>query len=212
MRTNHTLIAVTVVSLLGAGCATEQQTRTAVGTGAGAAAGAVLGTVIGGSGRGTVVGATLGAGLGAAAGYNWDKVREKLGMGTKGSGVDVSQQSDGALKLNVPGSVSFVSGSATLSPRLYETLNNVAATLNEYPDTTVTIIGYTDSVGDSTSNLELSRRRAAAVADYLNQRGVNRSRMIVDGRGEAQPIASNATEDGRAQNRRVEMLIRPTAS
>jgi outer membrane protein OmpA-like peptidoglycan-associated protein len=81
--------------------------------------------------------------------------------------------------------------------------------LNEYPKTTVTVMGYTDSVGSTESNRDLSRRRARAVADYLGQRGVSPARMVVDSRGEEDPIASNDTEAGRAQNRRVELVVRP---
>ena len=100
-------------------------------------------------------------------------------------------------------------GSASIEPRLYPTLDRIANTLNEYPASTVTVVGHTDSVGGIQPNQELSARRAAAVADYLVQRGVQRSRMVVQGRGEAEPIADNSTDAGRAQNRRVEMLIRP---
>lgn len=212
MKTTPTLIALALAATLAGGCATQQQTETAVGTGAGAAAGAVLGTMIGGSGRGTVVGAAVGAGVGAAAGYHWPQVKEKLGIATKGSGVAVSEQKDGSLKVSVPGSVSFASGSATIDTQLYPTLDKLANTLNEYPASTITVIGYTDSQGSAQDNLDLSNRRAAAVANYLAQRGVQRSRMTISGRGEAEPIADNATETGRAHNRRVEMVIRPAQS
>ena len=208
MKNTLTLMTIAVTAALSGGCATQQQTETAIGTGAGAAAGAILGTMIGGSGRGTVVGATVGAGVGAAAGYNWPLVKEKLGIATKDSGVAVSEQKDGSLKVSVPGSVSFASGSAAIDTRLYPTLDKLANTLNEYPASTIAVVGHTDSQGSSQDNLELSGRRAAAVADYLAMRGVQRNRVTVSGRGEAEPIADNATEAGRAQNRRVEMLIR----
>jgi outer membrane protein OmpA-like peptidoglycan-associated protein len=212
MKTTPTLIAIALAATLAGGCATQQQTETAVGTGAGAAAGAVLGTMIGGSGRGTVVGAAVGAGVGAAAGYHWPQVKEKLGIATKDSGVAVTEQKDGSLKVSVPGSVSFASGSAAIDTRLYPTLDKLANTLNEYPASTITVIGYTDSQGSAQDNLDLSNRRATAVANYLAQRGVQRNRMTVSGRGEAEPIADNATEAGRSQNRRVEMVIRPAQS
>lgn len=211
MRHTRTLIALTMAAALAAGCETPRQTQTAVGTGAGAAAGALLGGAIGG-GRGAAVGAGIGGGVGAAVGYNWDMVKEKLGMATKGTAVQVSEQKDGSLKVNVPGSVSFASGSASLDPKLFTTLDRIASTLNEYPETTITVVGHTDSVGGTESNRVLSGSRAAAVADYLGQRGVRRDRMVVDSRGELEPIASNETEAGRAQNRRVEMLVRPMRS
>ena len=124
------------------------------------------------------------------------------------SGVQVSEQKEG-LKVNVPGSISFATGSASIEPRLFPTLDRIASTLNEYPASTVTVVGHTDSMGDAQANQELSARRAAAVADYLVQRGVQRSRIVVQGRGENEPIADNTSDAGRAQNRRVEMLIRP---
>ncbi len=212
MRHTQTLITIALAAALVGGCATERQRQTAIGTGAGAAAGAILGTAVGGSGRGTAIGAAVGAGVGAAAGYNWQMIKEKLGLATKGSHLQVSEQQDGSLKVNVPGSVSFASGSATLNPTMHPTLDKIAETLNEYPATTVTVVGHTDSVGDAQANLELSRRRADAVANYLAQRGTDRKRIIAEGRGETEPIADNATDAGRAQNRRVEMLIRPQAS
>lgn len=206
------LTTMVLVAALAAGCETQQQKETAVGTGVGAAAGALLGTMIGGSGRGTTTGAVIGAAAGAAAGYNWQQVKEKLGMDTKDSGVQVSEQSDGALKVNLPASVSFASGSASIDTRLHPTLDKLAATLNQYPASTITVTGHTDSLGGVQENLDLSRRRASAVADYLIQHNVQRNRIVTNGRGEAEPVADNSTEAGRAQNRRVEMLIRPSAS
>ncbi len=207
MTLTHSAIALALVATLGAGCATEQKSQTAIGAGAGAATGAVLGSVIGRSGTSTAIGAVVGGGLGAAAGYNWQLIKEKLGMATKDTAVKVSEQQDGSLKVNVPGSVSFASGSAAITPALYPTLNKISATLNEYPETRITVVGYTDSVGSMESNNELSLKRADAVVNYLTQRGVQRGRMAVEGRGELNPIADNATEAGRADNRRVEMLV-----
>lgn len=210
MNTTRNLIILALSAVLASGCATQRQTETAVGTGAGAATGAVIGGMAGG-GRGAVVGAGVGAAAGAAVGYNWQLIKEKLGIATKDSGIQVSEQQDGSLKLNVPGSVSFATASATIESRLYPTLDKIAGTLNEYPASAITIVGHTDSQGGSDYNMDLSRRRAAAVADYLAQRNVQRNRMLVDGRGEGEPIADNATESGRAQNRRVEMLVKPAS-
>lgn len=209
MQYNATVIVIALSAMVAAGCATDRQTHTAIGAGAGAATGAAIGTAIGGGGRGTAVGAVVGAGAGAAAGYNWDLIKEKLGIATKGSDVQVAAQQDGSLKVNVPGSVSFESGSASVNAALHPTLDKIAATLNEYPASTITVIGHTDNVGEANANLDLSRRRAGAVADYLAQRGISRSRMAVEGRGESEAVADNATEAGRSQNRCVEMLIRP---
>jgi outer membrane protein OmpA-like peptidoglycan-associated protein len=210
MKTPLTAVAITLVVGL-SGCATPQQTETAVGTGVGAATGAVIGSAVGGR-QATAVGAVVGGAAGAAVGYNWNTVKEKLGMASKGSAVQVSEQKDGTLKLNVPGSVSFATDSASIEPTLHPTLNKIAATLQEYPATTITVVGHTDSMGDPQYNMQLSERRASAVANYIVQQGVDPRRITVQPRGESAPIADNATESGRAQNRRVEMLIRPTAS
>ncbi len=212
MKLTQTTVTLALVAALGAGCATDQQTQTAIGTGAGAATGAVLGSVIGDSGTSTAVGAVVGAGVGAAAGYNWPMIKEKLGMATKDSSVKVTEQKEGGLKVNVPGTVSFASDSAAITPELYPTLDKIASTLNEYPDTSITVIGYTDSVGSLEYNNNLSLRRAEAVVNHLGQRGVQRSRMLVEGRGELHPIADNSTDMGRSENRRVEMLIQARKS
>jgi outer membrane protein OmpA-like peptidoglycan-associated protein len=210
MKTALTAVAISVTVALG-GCATPQQTETAVGTGVGAATGAVIGSAVGGR-QATAVGAVVGGAAGAAVGYNWNTVKEKLGMASKGSAVEVSEQNDGTLKLNVPGSVSFATDSASIEPTLHPTLNKIAGTLQEYPATTIAVVGHTDTVGDAQYNMQLSERRASAVANYLVTQGVDPRRITVQPRGESAPIADNASEAGRAQNRRVEMLIRPTAS
>lgn len=209
MRTALTAVAISLTVALG-GCATPRQTETAVGTGVGAATGAVIGSAVGGR-QATAVGAAVGGAAGAAVGYNWELVKEKLGMASKGSGVEISEQKDGALKVNVPGSVSFATGSSSIEPALHPTLDKIAGTLQEYPATTIAVVGHTDSMGDPQYNMTLSERRASAVASYLVQQGVNPGRITVQPRGESTPIADNATEAGRAQNRRVEMLIRPAS-
>ena len=211
MQNKRTLIALAVVGALAAGCETPRQTQTAVGTGAGVATGAAVGGAVGG-GRGAAIGAGIGGAVGAAVGYNWETVKDKLGMATKGTAVQVTEQKDGSLKVNVPGSVSFASGSSSLDSKLFPTLDRIATTLNEYPETTITVVGHTDNVGSAESNRALSGSRAAAVAEYLGRRGVRRDRMVIDNRGELEPVADNATESGRAQNRRVEMLVRPMQS
>lgn len=209
MRHTLKLVTIALAASIAGGCATQRQTETAVGTGTGAAAGAVLGTMIGGSGRGTAIGAAVGAGAGAAAGYNWQLIKEKLGMATRDSGAQVTEQKDGSLKVNLPDSVTFASGSSSIDMRIHPTLDRIANTLNEYPASTISVTGHTDSVGGSDSNMNLSLRRADAVAYYLTQRSVQRNRMSTNGQGETSPIANNETESGRAQNRRVEMVIRP---
>lgn len=212
MRHALTLTTIALATTLAAGCATQRQNETAAGTGVGAAAGAVLGKVIGGTSKAMAVGAAVGASAGAAAGYNWQLIKEKLGMATKDSGVQVTEQNDGSLKVNMPAAVSFPSGSSSIDARLHPTLDRMANTLNEYPASTISVTGHTDSVGGTQFNQDLSLRRADAVANYLTERHVQRNRMSTYGQGEATPVADNTTETGRAQNRRVEMVIRPANS
>jgi outer membrane protein OmpA-like peptidoglycan-associated protein len=211
MRHEFTLAAIAAALLLGGGCATERQTETAIGTGTGAAAGAVLGGAVGGS-RGAVVGAAVGAGVGAAVGYNWPLVKEKLGIATKDTPLNLTEQTDGSMKVVVPGSVSFTSGSASLSSQVRPSLDKIAGTLTEHPDTRVNVIGHSDSSGNAAANRELALRRAQAVANYLAERGVSRDRILVESRGDVEPLAENRTEAGRTQNRRVELVIRDIGS
>ena len=127
-----------------------------------------------------------------------------------GSGVDVVRQGDN-ITLNMPGNITFAFDSSNLQSQFHPILNNVADTLNEYNQTVIEVAGHTDSVGDSGYNQNLSVERAQSVANYLSGRGVMQQRMIVTGAGETRPIASNDTEAGRAQNRRVEITIVPVS-
>ena len=112
------------------------------------------------------------------------------------------------LLLNLPSSITFATNSSSIQPALRPALDNVGAVLQNYPDTLVEVIGHTDNTGSDAYNLALSDQRALSVADYLRHSGVTQ-RMITTGLGESQPIASNTYEDGRAQNRRVEVKISP---
>ena len=115
------------------------------------------------------------------------------------------------ITLNMPGNITFAFDSSNLQSQFHPILNNVADTLNEYNQTVIEVAGHTDSVGDASYNQTLSVQRAQSVASYLTGRGVMQQRMIVTGAGETRPIASNDTEAGRAQNRRVEITIVPVS-
>src|SRR5690606_21770492 len=119
---------------------------------------------------------------------------------------DVVRQGDN-ITLNMPGNITFAFDSSNLQSQFYPVLNNVADTLNEYNQTVIEVAGHTDSVGTDAYNQTLSEQRARSVANYLSSRGVSMQRMIVVGAGESRPIASNSTDAGRAQNRRVEITI-----
>ncbi len=146
----------------------------------------------------------VGAGVGAYMDYQEKKLREQLA----GTGVEVERQGN-QIKLTMPENITFATNSYVLSQTARNSLAQAAQTLATYADTTITVIGHTDSTGNDTINIPLSHKRAGAVADYLRQHGVAASRMSVSGKGSSQPIADNGSEFGRAQNRRVEILINP---
>lgn len=203
------LVSLAIAAAFAAGCATEQGTHTAVGTGVGAAVGAGLGNLIGGNTTGTVVGAAVGAAAGGAAGYNWNAIRGKLNKDTAGTGTQITEQPDGSLKVNIPSQVTFDTDSATIKPSFRAVLDQVSQTLSQHQDVNATIVGHTDSTGNPSYNMQLSQRRAQSVSSYLGDHGVARNRLTAEGRGQSQPIADNATEAGRAQNRRVEIYLKP---
>jgi outer membrane protein OmpA-like peptidoglycan-associated protein len=207
-------VAATALALATAGCetdpATGQQTMTRGGKGAtaGAVGGALLGGLIGGNATGALVGASIGALAGGGAGAYMDKQERDLRARTAGTGIHVERQGD-AIKLEMPSSVTFAFNSSELQPQFMPTLNQVAQTLASYQSTYIQIIGHTDSVGSAAANQKLSEARAASVANYLIGNGVSSARVTIHGMGLTQPIASNDTEEGRAQNRRVEIKLTP---
>src|SRR5690606_4729194 len=142
-------------------------------------------------------------------GYQLDQQIKELDEATAGSGVDVSETPDGTgILVNLP-DVTFAVDSTQISPSFRATLDEVAASLQKYPNSLVDVMGHTDSTGSESYNLDLSRRRAESVATYLTSRGVSRARLATIGYGEQYPRADNATEQGRALNRRVEIRITP---
>lgn len=213
-RVSSAMIAVVAsLALLGAGCESmsERQQGTAKGAGVGAVAGAVLGGVTGNNaGRGAVIG----AGIGAIAGNLWSKrmedKRRDLAAASAGTGIDVARTDDNRLKVNVPSDISFDTGRSNIKPEMRSVLNELTKNLDS--DVRVTVVGHTDNTGSAAVNDPLSLDRAEAVKDYLTARGVPSQRVLVQGRGEREPIANNGTESGRAQNRRVEIYLAEQAS
>jgi outer membrane protein OmpA-like peptidoglycan-associated protein len=208
--------AVAVVcgmSLVTVGCITDPNTgeqtysRTAVLGAGGALAGYLLGGLIGGK-TARIVGAGLGGVAGGVVGNRIDQQIKELKEKTAGSGVDVTSDGESIL-VNLPDTVTFDVGSSTLKPSFRATLDEVAATMVDYPNSLIDVYGHTDSTGSDSFNQALSERRARAVADYMIARGVDRRRIMTQGFGETQPIADNGTASGRAQNRRVEIKIIP---
>lgn len=178
---------------------------------AGGLIGAGLGAVIndGNRGRGALVGGILGAAGGAVIGNALDRQAAELRQ-QLGNEVQIVNTGD-RLILTMPQDILFDVSSFTVSPALRGDLFSVAQSLQRYPDTTVQVVGHTDSTGSASYNQTLSERRANAVADLLIEGGTSPSRIRAIGRGEDQPVASNLTPEGRTQNRRVEIVILPTA-
>ncbi|WP_028454276.1 OmpA family protein [Chitinilyticum litopenaei] len=195
------------------GCANGQMTQTGQGTLLGALGGAAAGAIIGKTTGSDHVGrdAAIGAAVGAIGGYIWsshmEKQRQEMEAATEGTGIEVSKTPNNELKLEVPSDFSFDTGKYAIKPNMRPILDRFAQTLNQNPVTRVTIVGHTDSTGSDAINNPLSVNRAAAVRDYLSNRGVAFSRMAIDGRGAREPVADNATVAGRAQNRRVEIFV-----
>ncbi len=200
-----------------AGCATMEDfssnpdlQKTRQGAGYGAAAGAVIGLLTGGNNKfkSAMIGAAAGALVGGAAGNYMDRQEAKLRQQMAGSGVDVVRKGDN-ITLDMPGNVTFAFDSAEVNPQFYPVLDKVAQTMVEFDKTVIEVAGHTDSVGSDAYNQQLSERRANSVAAYLSGRGVSNARVVTIGAGEAHPVASNDTDAGRAQNRRVEITIVP---
>lgn len=177
----------------------------------GATSGAVLGALIKDDNRGdgALVGALVGGAVGAGIGYNLDQQERELRRDLD-SGVTITNTGD-RLIVSFPQAILFATDSFTVRPGLNNDMASLARSLERYPQSTVQIVGHTDSDGDAAYNQQLSERRANAVADVLLNQGVPFNRVRTFGRGETQPIASNFTAEGKAQNRRVEIVILPNA-
>lgn len=214
------ILAITLAvsaSLALSGCTTNPYTgeSQAGNVGIGAATGAIVGAGIGAlssskkdRGKGALIGAAAGAALGGGAGYYMDTQEAKLRDKMRGTGVSVTRNGDNIV-LNMPNNVTFDTSSSTLKPAGANTLTGVAMVLKEFNKTAVHIVGHTDSTGSVATNTKLSQQRADSVASALILQGVAANRIATAGVAAQQPIASNSTEEGRAQNRRVEITLSP---
>lgn len=196
-------------------CATDPNTgervwgNTAGGTAIGAVVGAGLGTLAGGDDkRNAAIGAVIGGIAGGSVGVYMDKQEAEMRRRTAGTGIQVQRVGD-QLALTMPADVTFPVNSSDIQPQFLASLDEVAATLRDYPSTAVDIIGHADSTGADDYNQALSERRALSVQRYLEGQGVRPVRLASAGFGETRPIASNDTAAGRAQNRRVEIILTP---
>ncbi len=175
------LPALAALATIGACASLSQKEKGAIiGASTGAAVGAVVGNANGSTAKGAIIGAAVGGTAGAVIGHQMDQQAKEI-------------------KQQIPGDV--------LTPAAQQNLATLASSLDKYPNTDIIIVGHTDSNGSDSYNLTLSERRANAAVNYLVSRGVTRSRLRGTGRGETEPVASNDTDTGRQQNRRVEVAI-----
>jgi len=198
IRMRNFLFVMSAVVVLG-GCATPGK-NTAIGAGAGAAVGAGVGAIAGGW-EGAAIGAVVGGVAGGAVGNYLDKQEQELRQ------ISDARRTENGILVNLRSSLLFSYDSAVLKPAAVEQLAQLGDILARYPEDRIRIEGHSDSEGTVAYNEELSLRRAEAVRDLLASRGVNPRQMLVIGVGAARPIASNETEEGRAENRRVEIHI-----
>lgn len=212
------VISIAVIALTLNGCATLQNEdgstkKTATYGGLAALAGGVAGALINkdNRGKGALIGAAVAGTAGAGYGYYADKQEAELREQMKGSGVQVERKGD-EIVIVMPGAITFATGKAEIQPNFANTLNQLAGSFRTFPDSDLIVTGHTDSVGSYEANEVLSQRRAQSVAQFLKGNGVQSSRVEVIGAGSNQPVASNDTAEGRAQNRRVEIKLAPRAA
>lgn len=210
------ILLISLVSFVG--CASvdpytgeKKTSNTGKGAGIGAIAGAVLGAAASSKkdrGRGALTGAVIGGAIGGGVGHYMDKQEKELRDRLSNTGVQVSRQGD-ELNLIMPGNVTFATGRSDIRADFYDSLNSVALVLKQYDQTNVRISGHTDSTGPLALNQKLSEERASSVRAYLVSQQIQSSRIESVGYGPNYPIATNATEEGRQANRRVEIKLIP---
>lgn len=195
-------------------CAGDPNRRAKIGGGVGTAVGALIGSQLGDKSRtNAMIGAAVGALAGAGAGHYMDnqqaELKKKLAAQRARNELNVTRLNQNTLKIGIASDASFAVDKATLNPTAQNTFNTIANVLKDYDKTAIHVVGFTDSTGSKQHNLELSQERAQTVAQFLTGRGVNSKRVLTWGRGESQPVASNATKAGRKKNRRVAIIIKP---
>ena len=213
----HLIIAAAASALLLTACTTnpytgeQQVSKGLIGAGTGAAIGGAAGALIGATtklktGKTALIGAGVGALAGGGIGVYMDNQEAKLRQRLRNSGVSVTRVGD-SIVLNMPSNITFATDQADVKPQFYDTLNSVALVLQEYDQTEIAVVGHTDADGSDDYNYNLSRQRAASVARYLTSQQLAGDRFSVEGRGEREPIATNASFSGKQKNRRVEITI-----
>ncbi len=209
------LVLLALAGTFIAGCTTDPYTgeqkvsNTAGGAALGALAGAGAGLLAGGDDRrNALIGAGIGALAGGGIGAYMDNQEAELRRQLQGTGVSVTRNGDQII-LNMPSNITFDTDQDQVKSEFYPTLNSVSLVLKKFNQTLVDVYGHTDDTGSDQYNQGLSQRRASSVAQYLTSQGIDGRRFYVTGLGEGRPVASNANESGKAQNRRVEIQLTP---
>ncbi|TBX28827.1 OmpA family protein [Nioella sediminis] len=218
MNTPFRILSISLISAIGlAACEPAylqdpNQNRTRDGAIIGGMLGAFLGAAADDDNRGrnAVLGAAAGAALGGAIGYSLDQQAADLRASMANENIVIDNRGD-HLMVTMPDGILFDTDSAAIRAGLQADLRAMARNLQQYPASTVDVIGHTDNTGSAEYNQDLSARRASAVAGVLLEQGVDPARVRSFGRGENEPVATNLTPEGRQQNRRVEIIIRPTS-
>ena len=216
MKLAKIIILTMTAGVFLAACTPDPNAPPRQNTTTGAVTGAVIGGILAGTqGKGNklaqgLLGAAVGGAIGGAIGSSLDAQAAELRSQIGDPNVGITNTGS-ALVVNMPESILFAFDSAVVQPNLTSSLFAVAANLQKYPNSTVQVVGHTDNSGTAAYNQDLSQRRAASVANVLISAGVSASRVVAIGRGEDVPVASNLSAAGRAQNRRVEIIIRPNA-
>ncbi|QDQ26302.1 OmpA family protein [Chitinimonas arctica] len=211
------LCAALVTTLLASGCASDGSGMTKTGQGAviGALGGAVLGAAINhdNRGKGALIGAVGGGLIGTGVGAYMDKqaqdLQKVLAPEVQAGNIRIAKLPDNSIKIIMTAATAFNSNASEIKPGFFGSMDKIAKVMNTYGKTSITILGHTDSQGSDDLNQALSEKRATAVANYFRGRNVNSARLDAQGHGKRQPVASNATEAGRAENRRVELYVVP---
>ena len=199
-------IAIATLGILGTGCdsLTKTQKGAAIGAGAGGTVGAFIGKAAGNTALGAIIGGAVGGTAGAFIGRNMD--RQAAEIKSTVPGATVIREGEGIL-VKFDSGILFDTDKADLKAAARTNLQNLSTSLVNNPQTNILIIGHTDDTGSDAHNMDLSVRRAEAVKAYIAAGNVANSRLTTSGKGETEPIAVNTTADGRAQNRRVEIVI-----
>jgi outer membrane protein OmpA-like peptidoglycan-associated protein len=202
-----TLVGVLLTGMTGLGACASWSNKAkggAIGAGAGAAVGAVIGKQIGSTAKGAIVGAAVGGAAGAVIGHQMDQQAKELDDGLEGATV---QRVGEGIVVTFDTGLLFDFDRADLRAESRSNLRELADNLREHERTDVLIVGHTDGTGSDSYNQQLSERRANSAARYIEQLGVQASRVSTRGMGESDPVATNETAEGRQLNRRVEVVI-----